>query len=169
MKLKTLQQALLLRTQPKLSWQLIVTAGLTGTFAIAALTLLSDLTGMMLLMAPFGATCVLLFSMPSSPLSQPANVIGGHLVSTSIGILIHSLIPSFWWAMALAVGLSIGVMAALRVIHPPAGADPIVVFIENLDVSYLIFPVGVGSIILVFLAWAFHSVSPVTDYPLKIR
>jgi len=167
--MKTLLQALLLRAQLNLSWQLIVTASVSGTFAIAALTLLSDLTGMMLLMAPFGATCVLLFSVPSSPLSQPANVIGGHLVSASIGILIHTLIPSFWWAMALAVGLSIGVMAALRVTHPPAGADPIVVFIENLDVSYLIFPVAVGSVILVLFAWAFHSISPITNYPLKIR
>jgi len=88
-------------------------------------------------MAPFGATCVLLFSTPSSPLSQLANVIGGHFVSTAIGLLLQNFLPAEWWSLGLAVGLAIAAMAALRVTHPPARADPLVVFFDNPGWSYI--------------------------------
>ena len=96
-------------------------------------------------MAPFGATCVLLFSVPNSPLSQPANVIGGHLVSTAIGLLLHAMLPVEWWSLGLAVGLAIAAMAVLRVTHPPAGADPLVVFFDSPGWAYPGLPVAFGS------------------------
>jgi len=124
-------RGLLLRQQPGQPAAVVMKAGLGGLLAIATVAWLSYVTGNLLLMAPFGATCVLLFSVPGSPLSQPANVIGGHLVSTAIGLLLHVLLPVEWWSLGLAVGLAIAAMAALRVTHPPAGADPLVVFFDN--------------------------------------
>jgi len=163
--MKHIIQALIARHQPNIKFSSVIVATLGGTVAIATLILMGDISNTTLLMAPFGATCVLLFSLPSSPLSQPMNVVGGHIASTSIGLLVHAVLPSSWWALALAVGLAIGTMALLRITHPPAGADPIVVFLENLDISYLFFPVALGSITLVIVAWLFHSVSPVSSYP----
>jgi CBS-domain-containing membrane protein len=158
--------SLLLRQQPGQSLAVVLKAGLGGLLAIGTVAWLSHVTGNPLLMAPFGATCVLLFSVPNSPLSQPANVIGGHLVSTAIGLLLHTVLPVEWWSMGLAVGLAIAVMAALRVTHPPAGADPLVVFFDNPGWEYLGLPVAFGSLMLIVIAWLFHRLPPRVAYPI---
>ncbi|NOR42632.1 MAG: HPP family protein [Gammaproteobacteria bacterium] len=144
-----------------------IKAGIGGAIAIATLVLLGYISDSPLLMAPFGATCVLLFSLPKSPLSQPINVIAGHVVSIIIGLTLNYFLPLDWWSLGLAVGLAIAAMAALRVTHPPAGADPIVVFFSGPGWEYAIVPVALGSIALVFTAWVFHKIPPKTDYPLS--
>jgi CBS-domain-containing membrane protein len=143
----------------------VLKAGIGGLLAIGVVAWLSHVTGSLLLMAPFGATCVLLFSVPNSPLSQPANVIGGHIISTAIGLILHTLLPVAWWSLGLAVGLAIAAMAALRVTHPPAGADPLVVFFESPGWDYLGLPVAFGSTALILIAWLFHRLPPGVDYP----
>jgi CBS-domain-containing membrane protein len=158
-------RSLLLRQQPGQPLAVVMKAGLGGLLAIAAVAWLSVVTGNPLLMAPFGATCVLLFSVPNSPLSQPANVFGGHIVSTAIGLLLHMFLPVEWWSLGLAVGLSIAAMAALRVTHPPAGADPLVVFFDNPGWDYLGLPVAFGSLALIVIAWLFHRLPPRIVYP----
>jgi len=158
-------RGLLLRQQAKQPLVIVIKAGLGGLLAIAVVAWVSHVTGNLLLMAPFGATCVLLFSAPSSPLSQPANVIGGHFVATAIGLLLQSFLPDEWWSLGLAVGLAIVAMAVLRVTHPPAGADPLVVFFDNPGWSYLGLPVIFGSLALVMIAWVFHRIPPCAIYP----
>jgi len=134
----------------------IINAGVGGMLAIGCIAILSNTTGNVLLMAPFGATCVLLFSAPGSPLSQPANVIGGHVISTTIGLLAYTLLPVEWWSMGLAVGLAISAMAVLRITHPPAGADPLIVMLTGPGWEYLLFPVTLGSMALVVFARLYH-------------
>ena len=146
-----------------------IKAGIGGALAITSLVILGYLSDNALLMAPFGASCVLLFSLPQSPLSQPINVIGGHLVSIAIGLALHSFLPFEWWSVGLAVGLAITMMAILRVTHPPAGADPLVVFFSSPGWEYLIFPVAIGSVVLVIVAWTFHKLPPQTSYPLPVE
>ena len=158
--------ALLNRQQPAQSVATVLKAGAGGLLAIGLVAWPDGLSGHPLLMAPFGATCVLLFSLPASPLSQPVNVFAGHLVSTFIGLLLHTLLPDQWWSLGIAVGLAIAAMAALRVTHPPAGADPLVVFFENPGWDYLLFPVALGSVALVIIAWLFHRLPPQAVYPL---
>ncbi|MEA2094146.1 MAG: HPP family protein [Pseudomonadota bacterium] len=159
-------RSLLFRHQPGQTFPVVVKAGMGGLLAIGAVAWLSHVTGNPLLMAPFGATCVLLFSVPNSPLSQPANVIGGHLVSTAIGLMLHMMLPVEWWSLGLAVGLAIAAMAALRVTHPPAGADPLVVFFDNPGWAYLGLPVALGSLALIVIAWLFHRLPPRVVYPI---
>ena len=159
-------RGLFLRKQAAESFACVIKAGFGGALAIATLVLLGYTSDSVLLMAPFGATCVLLFSLPRSPLSQPINVIGGHMVSIIIGLALHSFLPMEWWSLSLAVGMAIAAMAALRVTHPPAGADPIVVFLSSPGWEYIVFPVALGSIVLVITAWAFHKIPPKTIYPL---
>ena len=157
---------LLARQQPAESFAKAIKAGVGGAIAIATLVLLGYISNNPLLMAPFGATCVLLFSLPKSPLSQPINVIAGHLISIAIGLVLHTFLPFDWWSIGLAVGTAITAMAVLRVTHPPAGADPIVVFFTSPGWEYIFFPVALGSIALVITAWAFHKLPPQSTYPL---
>ena len=142
-------------------------AGLGGLIAILAVGGLSVLAETPLLMAPFGASCVLLFSAPSSPLSQPINVVGGHMVATVISLLLASFLPAEWWALAIGVGLAITVMGLLRITHPPAGADPIVIMLAAPSFDFLFTPVLLGSLILITVAKAVHRTTG-TAYPLPL-
>lgn len=153
------------RRQPAQRGSQALKSGLGGLLAIACVHLLGDLSGQILVMAPFGATCVLLFAVPESPLSQPANVIGGHLVASSSGLLLSALLPIEWWSISFAVGLAIALMGAMRITHPPAGADPIVIFLGESSVGYLLTPVLLGSITLVIAASLFHRLPPRSNYP----
>lgn len=102
-------------------------AGLIGILLLEALLAGLPLqTEAHLLLAPAGASAVILFALPHSPLSQPWAVIGGLSVSALVGLLCGHFIPWAWAAIALAVGLSIWLMAALRCLHPPGGAMAIV-------------------------------------------
>ena len=143
-------------------------AGVGGFFAILSLYQLGSWLGNPLLMAPFGASCVLIFALPQSPLSQPVNVIGGHLVSTAIGLLLHMFLPVAGWSLGLAVGLAITIMMALRVTHPPAGADPLVMFFDNPGWSYLGLPVCTGSVVLVLIGMVYHRIGRCHTYPLPV-
>lgn len=156
----------LARLQPPQPLRSVLFAGLGGLIAIGVIGALTAISQTPLIMAPFGASCVLLFSLPASPLSQPANVVGGHLLSTLIGLLLRLALPDVWWAQALAVGLVIAAMAALRLTHPPAGADPLVVFAADPGFDFLVLPVLIGSCALVAVAAVFHRVSG-TPYPNK--
>lgn len=149
---------------PRPSLKSIMAAGAGGFFAIAALALLTDQGSLTLLMAPFGATCVLLFAAPAAPLSQPPNVIGGHFVATLTGLIFNQWLPPTWWALAVAVGCAIALMVTLRVTHPPAGANPLVVFAANPGFGFLLAPVLAGSITLVIVALVFHRLNR-TPYP----
>ncbi|MCG7601576.1 HPP family protein [Halomonas sp. McH1-25] len=117
-------------------------------------------------MAPFGATCVLLFAAPAAPLAQPRNVIGGHLISALVGMVILHLFGTGLWQMAVGVGVAIALMQLLRAVHPPAGANPLVVLTAGVeDWSFLITPVLVGSVILVLIALFINNVGTEKRWP----
>jgi CBS-domain-containing membrane protein len=153
---------------PRPSVKSVLLSGFGGFLAIAALALLSDISELGILIAPFGATCVLLFAAQSSPLSQPRNVIGGHFCATLLALCFHSVLPLTWWAMALTVGCAIALMVALRVTHPPAGADPLAVFASDPTFGFLLVPVLAGSVILVALAIIYHRINGV-EYPHRVK
>lgn len=154
------------RHQPPQPIRNVLLAGIGGVLAIGSVGAFTAYAHAPFIMAPFGASCVLLFSVPASPLSQPANVIGGHVVATLVGLLLRLVLPDAWWAAALAVGLAIALMAALRVTHPPAGANPLVVFATDPGFAFLIMPVLAGACTLVAIAMLFHKVSG-TVYPTR--
>jgi CBS-domain-containing membrane protein len=126
-----------------------------GTLGILCLSLLGQYSEVPWLMAPFGATCVILFAAPTSPLAQPRNVIGGHLIAASVGLAALYRLGDSYIAMSVAVGVSIMAMQFLRAVHPPAGANPIVIILAGksaVSLSFLVTPVLVGSILLVVIA-----------------
>jgi|GEM_PF-1051278 len=83
------------------------------------------------LVAPLGASAVLVFAVPSSPLAQPWSVVGGNTVSALCGLVVCNLIPDPVVAAALAIGSAIGVMFALRCLHPPGGAMALLVVLTH--------------------------------------
>lgn len=149
-------QSFFQRRLPKPKAIAVVLAGVGGTIAIASLLAIGNAFDLAMVIAPFGASCVLVFGLPDAPLSQPANVMGGHVVSAVAGLLVMSLLPEFWWFPAVGVGLAISAMAALRITHPPAGANPIVVAALEPNWWFLLIPVLAGAAVLVALGVVYH-------------
>lgn len=144
----------------------LLTGFIGGFLAIGSIAILASFTQQLLLMAPFGATCVLLFAAPDSPLAQPRNVIGGHFISSLIGLLILNFVGNGPLEMALAVGLAIAFMQASGTLHAPAGADPLVVILGGTTSwSFLLFPVLLSSILLVLIALIINNVGRARAWP----
>lgn len=144
-------------------------AGIGAALALAFIAWLGEHSGTPLLIAPFGATCVLLFAQPDSPLSQPANVIGGHLLSTALALALDPMLPDTPISIAVAVGAAIAAMLLLRLTHPPAGADPLLVMTQHPGVHFLVAPVLMGAVVLVAIATVVHRLPPARVYPLPPR
>jgi CBS-domain-containing membrane protein len=137
-----------------------------GSFlAIAATAYLSAKTNSPLLMAPFGATSVLIFGVPDSPLAQPRNVIGGNLVAAVVSLTILHLFGSSPWAMGMAVATAIGMMQFTGTLHPPSGAVALVVMMTKASWQFLLTPALEGSIILVLCAVVFNNLAEERTYP----
>lgn len=143
----------------------IILGGVGGFVGIGALALLGAGFDVTLLLGSFGASCVLLFGYPEAPFAQPMNVIGGHLSSTVIGIAALQVFGPQPWALALAVGLAISVMMATRTVHPPAGSNPVIVFLGHAGWKFLLFPVMSGAVLLVLIAWIYNNATRKNRYP----
>ncbi|PXF30648.1 hypothetical protein WH50_14155 [Pokkaliibacter plantistimulans] len=134
-------------------------AGSGAALGIAALVALDHWLNWVLLMVPFGASCVLLFAVPSSPLSRPQNVIGGHVLTACIGVVIAHLGWPLEYALPMAAGAGVAAMMALQVVHPPAGANPLLVLFSGMSWPFVWHTVLPGSVLLVVLAWAYHHLA----------
>ena len=137
-----------------------------GSFlAITATSYLAVKTNSPLLMAPFGATSVLIFGVPDSPLAQPRNVIGGNFLAALTSLIILHFLGSSPWAMGMAVSSAIGIMQITRTLHPPSGAVALVVMMTKPDWKFLLTPAFEGSIILVLCAVIFNNLAAERTYP----
>lgn len=152
------------RHLPHSTWGTALLAGVGSALVVGLLGYVSEITTFIMLVAPFGATCVLLFGMPTSPVSQPVNVVAGNVVAAIIGLSLHFLLPNSFVAEGLSVGLAVSAMMLLRIVHPPAGATALVAYLTATSWWFVLFPIAVGSIALVIVAAIFHPVTKVT-YP----
>jgi CBS-domain-containing membrane protein len=101
---------------------------------------------------------LLLFGFPDGPFSKPKSVIGGHLLSSAVGLVfLHTLGPS-WWAMAAAAASAAMLMMATDTVHPPAGSNPVIVFLGLSDWSFLVLPTLAGACLLVLVSWVYRRV-----------
>lgn len=144
-----------------------VVSGAGAALVIAALAQLSQSTGALLLVAPFGASSVLLFALPQSPLARPRNVIGGHIISALAGLIVLGFLENSVIACALGVGLAIAAMQFTETLHPPAGGTPLVVILTGAGWQFLVAPILAGTLILVCSAWLYHRFISRRDYPLR--
>jgi len=129
-----------------------IVAGTFATLTIGVLAYLGTVTNSVLwLMAPFGATVVLVFGVPKSPLAQPKNVIVGHLLTAFIGVLFVEYIGVEPWSLAVATGLAVTIMLLTNTTHPPAGANPMVIMLAGQSWAFLFNPVLIGACVIVGL------------------
>lgn len=117
-----------------------------------------------LIVAPIGASAVLLFAVPASPLAQPWPIIGGNTISALVGITVSQFVHDPMLAVGLAVSLAIAVMSFTRSLHPPGGAAALTAVIGGPAVAsagymFPFIPVGINSVILVLLGIIFHRIS----------
>lgn len=156
------------RSDPQ-RWSLsrIGLASIGGGIAIAAVTYLSLLTDEILLMAPLGSSCALLFAAPWSEFAQPRNVIGGHAVSALAGLVCLHVLGADPWVAALAVTLAILAMQLVRCMHPPGAALPLLVVQAQSDWWFIFTPVLAGAAIIVAIAVAYCRVARVYPYPAR--
>jgi len=153
--------------QPRFPLSQIGVTSLGGLCAVALLALFSVWTGHVLIAAPLGASSVLLFGYPRSPLAQPRNVVLGNALGGAIGVSLVALFGGGPLVLALAVALTILLGQQCRCLHPPAGGMAFLAVFLGMNWHFLLFPVISGSLILVLLAWAFSRWVPgAMPYPL---
>jgi CBS-domain-containing membrane protein len=150
---------------PHLGLRAIALGGLGGFLGIGVLAVLGGSLGVMLLLGSFGASCVLLFGYPDAPFAQPLNVVGGHVICAVIGLAAVHWLGVNPWSLALAVGASIAAMMATRTVHPPAGSNPVIVFLGHPGWSFVVFPVLCGALLLVLIALLYNNFVRKTRYP----
>ncbi|MBA4853872.1 HPP family protein [Emticicia sp. BO119] len=123
------------------------------------------------LIGSFGASSVLIYGAIQSPLAQPRNLIGGHVISAFIGVSIYHLLPDIIWITApMAVSVSIVMMQITKTLHPPGGATALIAVagsekIKALGFLYIISPVLTGSLILLSIALIFNNITTHRTYP----
>ena len=139
-------------------------AALGGIIAIGVVAGLTQAVDQLLVLGSFGATCVLVFGFPDVPFSQPRNIVGGHFLSTLCGLIFLEISHS-WWSVALAAGAAIAVMMATRTVHPPAGSNPVIVYLLQPDWDFLWFPTLIGAVIVVAIALIYNNATREARYP----
>lgn len=137
-------------------WVQAVLAGSGAALVMALLAWLQQWQQLWL-MAPFGATAVILFALPGSPLGKAKNVIVGHFLAALIGLAFVHTFGLTIWSLAIAVGLSIGLMVLWKITHPPAGATTLLVMLTAPDWWFLLNPVLTGSVLMVLVAHCYHQ------------
>lgn len=119
----------------------------------------------LLVMGSFGASCVLLFGFPKSPFSQPRNVVLGHFLSSLTGLFFLHFVGNDYISMALALATAIALMMTTKTVHPPAGSNPLIIFLLGANWDYLIFPTLVGSVVLVIVSLFYNNLHKNRIYP----
>jgi CBS-domain-containing membrane protein len=150
---------------PKPNNKAIALAWLGGFLAIACVAMLSDYLSLALVLGSFGASCVLVFGYPDVPFSQPRNVIAGHFISSLVGLACLTIFGPHWWAVGIAVGTAIALMMLTRTVHPPAGSNPVIVFLTQPTWEFLIFPTLIGALLLVIVALVYNNLTRESKYP----
>lgn len=127
------------------------------------------------LIGSFGASSVLVYGAIQSPMAQPRNLVGGHVISAIIGVSVYKFLPDIIWLTApLAVALSIVMMQITKTLHPPGGATALIAIIgspkiKELGYLYVLSPVLTGSLILFVVAFLFNNMTPNRKYPTNSR
>jgi len=150
---------------PKMSIQGLLITALGSFLGIGLVAILSDLYQLPLLLPSFGASAVLLYAACHVPMAQPRNVIGGHLISALMGVVVYQLFGGAWWSIALGVTMAIVAMAVTYTLHPPGGATAFVAVYTGQNFSFIFSPVGIGAICLILIALMVNNLSSERKYP----
>lgn len=126
---------------------------------------------LVMVIGSFGASAVLIYGAIKSPLAQPRNLIGGHVLSAIIGVACYQWLgPHMWIASSVAVATAIALMHATKTLHPPGGATALIAVIgsdkiHDLGYLYAVVPVGLGALIMLVVAVLVNNIPKNRRYP----
>lgn len=159
---------------PRVGLEEVFWSWLGAFLGIAAVALLHcrivSGSGLVMLIGSFGASAVLIYGAVASPLAQPRNLLGGHLISGLIGVASYQLIPDLWLASAMAVATAIAAMHLSKTLHPPGGATALIAVIggadiHNLGYLYALVPAASGALLMLFIALLVNNIPKSRKYP----
>jgi len=163
------------RSPPRVSLFEILWSWVGAFLGISAVAYLNynilDKSDMIMIIGSFGASAVLIYGAIKSPLAQPRNLVGGHVLSGVVGVASYQLFHSqLWVAAAIAVATAIALMHATKTLHPPGGATALIAVIgsekiHNLGFLYSIIPAGLGAIIMLVVALLVNNIPKTRKYP----
>ena len=134
-------------------------AAIGGFICISFLSYLNiSIDGSIWLIPPFGASMVLVMAVHESPLAQPKNLMFGHVLSALSGVLVYMVLGQSFYALGSGVALAIFIMMITNTIHPPAGANPIIVILGGKSLSFVLLPVAVGALIIILFAMIYNKI-----------
>lgn len=153
----------------------VIWSGIGSFLGLAAVSLLHfqllDPVGHMMIIGSFGASAVLIYGAIRSPLAQPRNLIGGHVLSAIVGVTAFQIMGGqLWLAASVAVSLAIVVMHLTKTLHPPGGATALIAVIggdsvHNLGYWYVLMPTALGALIMLIIALIVNNISGNRRYP----
>jgi len=128
-------------------------------------------TDLVMIIGSFGASAVLIYGAIRSPLAQPRNLIGGHIISAVIGVASYQLLSDHMWvAASVAVSTAIAAMHATKTLHPPGGATALIAVIgsqkvHDLGYMYVLMPAGLGAVVMLIVALLVNNIPRDRQYP----
>jgi CBS-domain-containing membrane protein len=163
------------KSPPPVSFAEIVWSWIGAFLGIAAVAVANfhflEETDMVMIIGSFGASAVLIYGAIRSPLAQPRNLIGGHVISAIIGVATYKLFFNHMWlASSIAVATAIAAMHATKTLHPPGGATALIAVIgsqkiHQLGYLYAIIPAGIGAVIMLAVALIINNIPKSRRYP----
>lgn len=130
-----------------------------------------DQTDLVLIIGSFGASAVLIYGAIRSPLAQPRNLLGGHIISAIIGVTAYQWLGGTpWIAAAVAVSTAIAIMHLTKTLHPPGGATALIAVIggdsvHNLGYLYVLMPAALGAAVMLLIALIINNIPKNRKYP----
>ena len=145
-----------------------IVAGISASIIIGVLAFLSFETSTgFWLMFSFGSTTLIVLIFYESEFAQPGNIFFGHILGIIIGVLFNQFIGISFITLGLSVGTTITLMMYFKVIHPPAAANPLIALFADVSLEYILFPVMVGTALIIVLTVIINKVILKRNYPIK--
>ena len=145
-----------------------IVSGLSAAIVIGVLAFLTlKIPAGVWLMFSFGATVFIVFVLYNLETAQPKNIFFGHLVSLLVGIIFNETIGFSFYSIGLSVGVAVTLMVYLKIMHPPAASNPIVVLFTDVSFNYILFPVVVGTIAIIVMSVFINKIILKRNYPTK--
>jgi CBS-domain-containing membrane protein len=142
--------------------------GISAAFVVGVLALLTfESPYGVWLMFSFGSSALILFVFHDSEFAKAKNVFFGHLISIVIGILFNHYMGISFVSLGLSVGLCVTLMMYLKVVHPPAAANPLIALFADVSFDFILFPIITGSIMLIFMSFFINRLILRREYPKK--
>ena len=145
-----------------------IASGISAALVIGVLAFLTLKTSAgVWLMFSFGATVFIVFVLYNLETAQPKNIFFGHLVSVIVGIIFNETIGFSFYSLGLSVGVAVALMVYLKVMHPPAASNPLVVLFTDVSFDFVLSPVITGTIVIILMSVFINKIILKRNYPTK--